>query len=182
MVALKVLDTGTCACGYGKKGCLGRAGRVKEIQRLELGPVRKKRDSRVHRGGRNPRNGETLKEMVARESQANPKTPPPPRWKAVRTPGFRMTRAGSSGKDEIGRPRGRTPNKGEQTETRSWDVINTPDDQMSKKPIHGFVDGQMEECKSNGGTNAEGETGTAKGDAESKEARRRARTESTANG
>ena len=39
-------------------------------------------------------------------------------------------------------------------------MVDTPNNQMSKKPIHGFVHGQMDECESHRSTNAKRETGT----------------------
>ena len=39
-------------------------------------------------------------------------------------------------------------------------MVETPNNQMSKKPIHSFMHGQMDECESHRGTNAERETGT----------------------
>ena len=146
--------------GTQKRGCPGRAGRVKEVKRLELGPIREEGNRRSPIGGRNPRERKTLKEVTARESQTNPKAPPPPRGVAMRTASVGMPGPSARRKNDVGRPRWCAPRKGEDTETRLGDVINTPDDQMSKKPIHGFVDGQMDECESHGGTNAERETGT----------------------
>jgi hypothetical protein len=146
--------------GAGKGWGPGRAGRVEEIQRRKLGPVRKEGDRRSLGRRRNPGNRETLKEVTARESQGDPETPPPPRWRAMGATSVGVPGPSAGRKDDVGRPRRRTPSERDQTEARTGKMSHAPDNQVPKEAVHGLMDGEMEQGEPDSGTNPKREART----------------------
>jgi hypothetical protein len=146
--------------GAGKGWGPGRPGRVKEIQRRKLSPVGKEGDRRCLNGGRDPGNRETVEEVSARESQGDPETPPPPWWRPMGAASVGVPGPSAGREDDVGRPRRRTPSKGEQTEARTGKMSHTPDDQMPKEAIQRLMNREMEQGEPDSGTNPKREART----------------------
>ena len=73
-----------------------------------------------------------------------------------------VTGAGARRKDDIRRPGRRAPKERENPKAWQRDMVKAPNPQKPEKPIHGLVDGEMYQSKSNGGSNAKREPGAEK--------------------
>ena len=110
----------------------------------------------------NPCERKTLEEIAAGDGEQNPQTPPPPRRRSSGAASVGVPVMIARREDDILRPWGRTPSKREEAHARKRKIVQGPSHETPKIGFEEFVNGKVDESKSDQDADTKGKLGSTK--------------------